>query len=166
MFLYLVQHAEAKREEEDPARPLSERGIQEATRVARHLARLPLPLAGIIHSQKLRARQTAELLFHHLKPLKGIREVDGLSPLDDPALWASRLESGSEDLMVVGHLPHLGRLAGLLLCGNASRQVIHFRMAGVVCLKRDGEDGWGIQWMVTPDIVPGEAAAGQACDSL
>ena len=28
MFLYLVQHAEAKREEEDPSRPLSERGLR------------------------------------------------------------------------------------------------------------------------------------------
>ena len=29
MFLYLVQHAEAKREEEDPQRPLSEKGIKD-----------------------------------------------------------------------------------------------------------------------------------------
>ena len=29
MFLYLVQHGDAKREEEDPARPLSEKGLRD-----------------------------------------------------------------------------------------------------------------------------------------
>jgi phosphohistidine phosphatase len=29
VFIYLVQHAEAKREDEDPSRPLSEKGLQD-----------------------------------------------------------------------------------------------------------------------------------------
>ncbi len=40
MFLYLVQHAEAKREEEDPLRPLSENGLRDIKKVAFHVSRL------------------------------------------------------------------------------------------------------------------------------
>jgi len=38
MFLYLVQHAEAKKEEEDPARGLSEKGLQDIKKMAAYAA--------------------------------------------------------------------------------------------------------------------------------
>jgi phosphohistidine phosphatase len=49
MFLYLVQHAEAKKEEEDTSRPLSERGIQDITKVALYVSQLNIPMS---HLQK------------------------------------------------------------------------------------------------------------------
>ena len=61
-MLYLVQHGEATKETEDPARPLTEHGRQEVVKVARALARVRLGVSVIAHSGKLRARQTAELL--------------------------------------------------------------------------------------------------------
>ncbi len=165
MFLYLVQHAEAKKEEEDPSRPLSEKGLQDITKVASYLSQLNIKVYKIFHSTKLRAKQTSEILFESLKPVKGMSEVDGLSPLDNPGIWAGRLKDMPDDIILVGHLPHLGRLASLLLCGDAGKNVVSFRMAGIFCIKRDEVGAWSLQWMLTPEIVVGEKGMG-SCDGL
>lgn len=156
MFLYLVQHAEAKKEEIDPLRPLSEKGLHDINKMAFYLSKLPLRVHKIFHSTKLRAKQTARVLAEILKPVKGISETDGLSPLDDPNLWAERLKDIPEDVMLVGHLPHLSKLASLLLSGDQEKNIISFKMAGIVCLARDEVNTWSIQWMLVPDIVLGE----------
>ncbi len=155
MLLYLVQHAESKTKEEDPERPLSERGLQEIRKVARQLAALKVGVSEIHHSTKLRAKQTAEVLSGALRPGRGLRESDGLSPLDDPGVWAERLQGRREDLMLVGHLPHLERLASLLLCGEAGRRAVAFRTAGVVCLERDDTGVWSVHWVLRPEMVSG-----------
>jgi phosphohistidine phosphatase len=163
MFVYLVQHADAKREEEDPARPLSEKGLQDIIKVASYASLLNIAVDKIFHSKKLRAKQTADVLFQTLKPLKGTIEIDGLSPMDDPVTWADRLKDLQNNVMLVGHLPNMARLASLLLTGNPDKNIVSFRMAGIVCLKRDENSLWSLQWMLTPDVVVGEKGV---CDSL
>jgi phosphohistidine phosphatase len=166
MNMYLVQHAEAKSDQEDPLRPLSAKGREDITRVAAYLSQLNIPVSKIFHSTKLRAKQTAEILFEHLKPGRGVSEADGLSPLDDPALWAERLRDLPDGIILAGHLPHLARLASLLLCGDSEKNIVSFRMAGIACLKRDDTGSWSLQWMLTPDVVIGEKGTGYACDGL
>lgn len=166
MYIYLVQHAEAKREEEDSSRPLSEKGLQDITRVASYVSQLNIKVNKIFHSTKLRAGQTAEVLFENLKPLKGISEVDGLSPLDEPNIWAERLKDVPDGSFLVGHLPHLAKLASLLLCGNAEKNIVSFKMAGIVCLKRDAAGAWSLQWMLTPEVVVGTKSMDSYCDGL
>lgn len=151
MEVYLVQHGEAKPETEDPARPLTERGRQEVQRVGRHAAALGLYVAQICHSGKLRARQTAEILAEHLSPRRGVRELEGLAPTDDPVKARTAIEAAPEPLMLVGHLPHLSRLVSSLLVGDPRREIIQFRMGAIVCLART-EDGWVLQWVLTPEL--------------
>jgi phosphohistidine phosphatase len=83
----------------------------------------------------------------------GTSEVDGLSPLDDPQIWADRLKDIPDDVILVGHLPHLAKLSSLLLCGNAERNIVSFKMAGIICLKKNDASAWSLQWMLTPEIV-------------
>jgi len=151
--VYLVQHAEAKPETEDTQRPLSERGRAEAIRVASHAAKVGVRVSKIVHSGKLRARQTAEIFGQYLNPPKGVEEVKGLAPLDQPQEAREMIEGASEPLMVVGHLPHLSRLASLLVIGEPETGLINFRMAGIVCLTKTEEGGWRIRWILNPDIV-------------
>ncbi len=153
MFIYLVQHAKAKSEEADPARPLCEKGLSDITKTASYASGLNTGINEIFHSPKLRAKQTAQVLADYLKPSKGLMETGGLKPNDDPAAWAERLRGMTDNIMLVGHLPQLGKLASLLLCGNADKNVVDFRMAGIVCLKRDENGAWSLQWMITPEIV-------------
>ncbi|HSB72042.1 MAG TPA: phosphohistidine phosphatase SixA [Candidatus Methylomirabilis sp.] len=152
MTLYLVQHGEAMPEAEDPARPLSGRGREQVERVGRHGAAVRLLVAEIRHSGKLRARQTAEILARHLLPARGVREADGMAPDDDPGKAAAAVEAAAEPLMLVGHLPHLGRLASSLLVGDPDREIVRFRNGGIVCLAKAGT-GWRLQWILTPELV-------------
>ena len=154
MRLYLVQHGEARREEEDPSRPLTEGGRIEVERVAEFLARAGVKVDRILHSGRLRAAQTAEILARHLRPSKGVEGAEGLDPLADPSIWAGRLREVDEDLMIVGHLPHLAKLASLLTFGNPEPQIIEFRYGGVECLERKASGSWSILWIIRSDIIP------------
>jgi phosphohistidine phosphatase len=153
MFLYLVQHAEAKREEEDPARDLTEKGRIDVESVAHLMKRLNVQVRQIFHSGKTRAQSTANVLARHLNPPAGVSEAPGLAPLDDPEIWAGRIAKMDEDLLLVGHLPHLGKLAAILLSGDKERSVINFQMAGAVRLRRMKAAQWVVDWMVVPEII-------------
>lgn len=153
MNIYLVQHAKALSKEEDPDRPLSDVGRRETEVMARHAAaQLNLQLGRIWNSGKTRAAQTAEILAEHLKPTLGVRTSEEMGPVDDPTIWADRLKEVQQDVMLVGHLPHLDRLSALLLTGDPDRSVIDFRNSGLVCLT-NGKYGWSIHWILTPDLV-------------
>lgn len=150
MEFFLVRHGEAKSEHDDPRRPLSDQGRKQVGEVARAVAAKQIRVRAILHSDKLRAKETAEILAGALLPRDGIRRMQGLSPEDDPWVARGELEAAAEPLMLVGHLPHLGRLASLLLTGDAERGVVDFRPATVVCLSRSGEE-WEIRWIVSPE---------------
>lgn len=153
MHLYLVQHAAALPKEEDPKRPLSEKGEGDIRKVAAFLTEhKAVKVSHILHSGKLRAEQTAEALAEHLHP-GSVTATDGLNPLDDPTVWVGHLAETDEDLMQVGHLPHMSRLAARLIMGDADQPVVQFRMGGVVCLGRDEGGRWSLRWMVVPEIL-------------
>jgi phosphohistidine phosphatase len=166
MNIYLVRHADAKNEGEDPSMPLSEKGLQDIKQVASFLSRLNIKTGNIFHSGKLRARQTAEVLFEYLRPVHGISEADGLSPLDAPLIWKERLGDMKDSVFLVGHLPHLAKLASVLLCAETGKNIVMLGTAGVMCFLRDNAGEWYLQWMMSPDVVGGEAVTGHACDGL
>ncbi len=157
MRLYLVQHAESKRKEEDPSKPLSTKGWQAIRKVSRYAEKhLRIQVGQILQSGKLRAKQTAEVLAEHLHPAQGVAVVDGLDPLADPTKWTARLAEATESIMLVGHLPHLSKLAAHLLTGDKSREIVTFRNGGIVCLEKEENGNWTIRWAVTPEIIPQE----------
>ena len=150
MKLYLVQHAEAKKKEEDLSRPLSEKGLKDIEKMANFL-KGKIKVARILHSGKLRAKQTAELLNESIRSSEGIKEVDNLAPLDDPRIWEKKLKEESNNVMIVGHLPYLNKLAGLLLVNDQNRTIINFKMGAIVCLEKNAD--WSLQWVLTPQIL-------------
>lgn len=153
MLLYLVQHGRAKPKEEDPDRPLTDEGRREVDSVMLLMMQFgAITAPRIVHSGKLRARETAELIAAKIEA--DVEESDGLAPNDDPADWSHRLEEAPSDLVIVGHLPHLQRLASLLLCGDPEARTVGFANGGIVCLGRDEESGrWSLRWAVPPALV-------------
>lgn len=148
VMLYLVQHGQAKVEDEDPQRPLTDRGVHDVTDVARlAVDRIGCRPGRVVHSGKQRARQTAEIWGG----LLGIEpeEGDGLAPNDDPTTWVERIANEPVDLMLVGHLPHLGRLASVLVTAESSRELIGFQQGGLVALDRQ-EAGWLVALALPP----------------
>jgi len=152
MRVYLVRHGEALDQLEDPARPLSDKGEQDLERLAALLAQRFQILPGyIFHSPKRRAGQTADIISKALPPPLLPEETGGLAPTDDPGIWAEQLEAMEKDTMLVGHLPHLSRLASLLLLWDVNREILNFTPGTVVCLEKTG--GWRVKWMVSPDTL-------------
>jgi len=152
MEIYLVQHGEAKSETEDPERPLTNKGRKKVVPSARYVAALGIEVAQILHSGRLRAKQTAEIFAQFLSPPQGIREQEELAPLDDPHPTKQLVQQAEKPLMIVGHLPHLSRLTSLLILGALEKEVIRFTMGGVVCLSRE-DSNWQIKWALTPEIL-------------
>jgi len=148
MKVYLVQHAKPKSKEEDSDRPLSNEGKNDIIKIVKFLPQLNIK--KVLHSSKLRAQQTAEILAKSLKA--EVINGDALEPLADPAIWTQRLDKESEDVMLVGHLPHLAKLASQLLTQNQEKPVISFKQGGIVCLEKT-DHGWEVAWMVTPELL-------------
>ncbi len=153
MLLYLAQHARAKSKEEDPLRGITAPGRAETERMARYFSGLEPRIDQIWHSEKLRARETAEIFAEFLSASDRLQEKAFLAPLDDAALaeaalTKAALEGVAAALLIVGHMPHLSNLAAKLL----GAEVIRFRNSGIVALEQTGPV-WQLIWMSTPDIL-------------
>jgi len=130
MELYLMQHGQATTETEDPERPLTDAGRAAVQRVAKRARAADVRISGCLHSGKLRAEQTAQLLVREIGGEPSIEARPGLAPNDPVAQWF-RAETEHQPLALVGHLPFLGRLASLLVVGDERAQVVGFRMGGL-----------------------------------
>ena len=154
MKLYLIQHGEAKTEKEDPERSLTEIGEEEVKRVSKVAEKLNIWPSRVYHSGKKRARQTAEMIAGGLKiSAPSVQAVQGLNPNDDVEPWAKGISQATQDLMIVGHLPFLDRLASLLISGNENARVVLFRHSAIVCLDQKEDKGWAVRWILTPEMV-------------
>jgi phosphohistidine phosphatase len=151
MKVYLVQHAEAMSEEQDPERPLTDRGRQQAESTATVAARMGVEVEQIRHSGKTRAMETAEMMGEALSPKEGVVEASGLGPVDDVKPVARELDASAQPVMLVGHLPFMERIAGYLLTGDAEQPVIDFTNAAIVCLAKQ-KGRWQATWIVTPEV--------------
>jgi phosphohistidine phosphatase len=156
--LFLMRHAHAVSEEENPARPLSARGRQQARAMADFLrAHGEIAVERVWHSPLLRARETADLFCDRLEIAATRREIDGLLPFDDVRGISRRLSGFGYPLLIVGHEPHLGRLASVLVCGTVDMELVGFKKGGVLCLEREATKSqtilWRVRWYVTPSLV-------------
>jgi phosphohistidine phosphatase len=153
MRAYLVQHGKAKSADQDPNRGLTDEGRQEVQQIAGFLERLRLSVALIQHSGKPRAEQTAHILAERMRCTAGPGPTGGLNPDDDPATAANFLKVYTEDILIVGHLPHLERLTSLLLTGNPDRRPVQFKNSGVVCLEKEPSGTWSLAWAIVPELL-------------
>lgn len=152
MPIYLVQHGLCHPEEIDPDRKLTEEGISEVTRIASVAKGYSVPVSKICHSGKERARMTAEIFGAHLSPGQGIVQASGINPMDDVKAFATTLDPAS-NIMYVGHLPFMQKLASFMVSGNEEITIFKFQNGGMVCLDRDdGATLWHIKWALMPHI--------------
>jgi phosphohistidine phosphatase len=153
MALYLVQHGKSLSKEQDPEQGISEEGSAEVNRIAGVAAGYGVRPGAIRHSGRKRAQQTARIFSEVLLAGRNEAEpISGIGPLDDVAPVANALKT-DDNLMLVGHLPFMERLTGLLVTGSAERLIFKFQNAGIVCLDKKPEDRfWFIKWTLMPKI--------------
>jgi phosphohistidine phosphatase len=152
MRLYLVQHGDAVPERLDPERPLSAAGRREVEAVARLLAGTGTRAVRVAHSGRLRAQQTAELLATALVPGMVPDTMPGLNPNDPVEPVARTIADWTSDVMLVGHLPFMGKLAARLVAGDERRPVAAFVPGTVACLEQAEAGDWVIAWMARPEL--------------
>jgi phosphohistidine phosphatase len=168
MPLYLVRHAHAVSEAENRQRPLSERGRAQVRSLAAFFRanNLFVP-AHVWHSPLNRARETAELFLIGLASEAALVETPGLLPEDDPQGIAARLNTITTAINValVGHQPHLGALATLLLRGKLGPELLDFKKGAILSLERTGDlhkktsqPLWYVNWFVTPELLVAKPA--------
>ena len=153
MRLYLVQHGKPVPKEVNPERPLSGEGREEVKRVASFLKGAGIKVPQVVHSGKARARETAEILANALGA--ELTQREGLAPLDDVKPLVAEIDSLLDNTMLVGHLPHLAKLASLLVAGDEEKGIVKFQQGGVACLIKDEEGAWAVAWMVVPELIVG-----------
>ena len=154
MKLYLVQHGNSNPKDVDPKKGLSEKGLADVKKMAEFLKPLALSVGEVWHSGKARAAQTADLLLPAITATRGATKQEGLAPNDPVAPIVSKINGLSEDMMIVGHLPFLGKFASALLDTAEPVDVIVFQQGGVVSLERSESRAWSVRWMVIPDLLP------------
>lgn len=133
--IVLAHHGRALGREVDPTQPLSESGRAASRKLALAVAARGVQPDAIWHSGKFRARQTAELFLATCHPGAAFSVARGLQPTDPPRVIHDRLETGDRSILIVGHMPHLGRLLRVL-CGELPDSLaIDFPLHGCVALE-------------------------------
>jgi phosphohistidine phosphatase len=141
--------------ERDSERPLVPKGERRLRAAAAAMNKLELSFDLILCSPYVRARQTAEIVAGELKLKKRIEFSDTLVPGGNPRVLIqelNRLEPAPENILLVGHEPHLSRFIGLLVSGNMDA-AIEMKKGGL-CKLEVAELLYGqcakLAWLLTP----------------
>ncbi len=134
-MVFLVHHAQAVDSDVDPQRPLTPEGAAHAKRLAEMAAARGVKPAVIWHSGKLRARHTADAFWRACNPLSEFAAIRGLQPSDPPDWIRDRLLGETRHVMLVGHMPNIGRVAELI------SDTRNFPAHSLVAIEWDGEIG-------------------------
>ncbi len=138
--LALIRHAKSDWGDaglDDHDRPLAERGIRDAPRMARRLAESGFRPSVIISSPALRARTTAEAFGAELRVAVSLDpELYGASA---STLLAKAAASGALSVALVAHDPGMSVLAGRL----SRDRIEHMPTCAVATFAWD-EDDWDV----------------------
>ena len=156
--LLVIRHGRAGDAEEfaktglsDDERPLTDKGAREIERVAKGLQSIVDKIDLLAASPLARAQQTAEIVAEEYGIAIG-ETVEELRPSSSFAAFAEWARQKPDVVAVVGHDPHLSRLATWLMSGVDSPNVALKK--GGACLLEfeqavDGGEGV-LRWLMTP----------------
>ncbi|MFC2049368.1 phosphohistidine phosphatase SixA [Chlamydiota bacterium] len=151
MKLYLVRHGESL-STSNGEQVLSEKGIRKTQEIARLLKQASVEIDEIIHSEKERARQTAEIIGQIAAPDLTMICRAGLKPNDPVEPFLDEMVLFDRNVMVVSHLPFLEKLLTTLVCGSQTTCPVDFCDSCVVCLQGSGHS-WRISWILSPQLL-------------
>lgn len=153
MKLFCVRHGRAEQlPDRTGERPLTQEGVNEVSKLATYLKHRGVHVTHLMHSGKLRAQQSAEILAV-LEDQTA--EVCTLLRSDHPIqLLIDRIQEWHDDTMLVGHMPFMSQLVSTLILGKYSYDILRFVPGTVVCLERIENRQWILNWIIRPDLVP------------
>ena len=133
MDFLLWRHADAAEGRDDLARPLTERGHEQARAMAKWLKKNMPEATRVLVSPARRAQETAAALDAEMETL------DELAPDATPAalIAAAGWPDANRAVMIVGHQPTLGETAAAILGPKGHR--LRVRKGAVIWLKSPRE---------------------------
>ena len=158
MDCLLLRHGIAVERDEwegpDTDRPLTEKGKQRMREVAAGLNRLEVQPTHVLSSPLIRAIETAKIAHRSLRVRSAVHIVDELLPDAPPDRLLSILHDLPPEscVLCVGHEPHLGMAASVMLTGKPST-AFPFKKAGVCLIELSipAKPGRGVlRWWLTP----------------
>lgn len=150
MKLYLMRHGQAASPQVDPLQGLTGEGRADIEKLAKRLAGKGVQFRQVFHSDKARARQTAQIMAEYLAPNIMPQMLRGLKPNDDPGQLLAEIENWQKDTLLTSHLPFVpGLLAELTGQPGYREQGMGFAPGTVVCLERQNSD-WLVEWVESP----------------
>jgi len=156
MNLYLLRHADAEVSApsgKDADRALSEKGREVMKVVAAAFAEVGKAQA-IWHSPLRRAKQTAELVAARFSKAT-LTASAALAPNADPRKVLVELARDRwDDVVLVGHMPHLGRLLGLAVTGREDVEV-PMKKAAIARISFSGSHPTPpgeLKWLMSPAL--------------
>jgi phosphohistidine phosphatase len=141
----------------DGDRPLTEKGKQRVREVAAGLSRLDVQPTLVWSSPLIRALETAKIVQRSLQVRAAVEVVEALVPDAPPDRLLSILHDLPPEscVLCVGHEPHLGLAAAVLLTGKPS-QAFPFKKAGacLIELSVPVKPGRGVlRWWLPPSLL-------------
>jgi len=161
MKLYIVRHGIAAPHgsfgisEED--RPLTQEGIDKMKRAAEGLQALGVDPEIVLSSPLPRALQTAEIVIAACKKTVPLKLLPALAPGGDRSEVYRELAAHASlgSIMLVGHQPSLGEVAGEIAWGTPDHYV-ELKKGGACALDLDRIKPLprgSLVWLVTPSIL-------------
>ncbi len=160
MNLYLLRHGIAVDRglpgyEDDSQRPLTPKGAARIHRIAQSIKGLGVQFDLILSSPYLRAHQTAHIFASFYGIEDKLYLTENLTPMNPPAALIGEIHetyAGALSVLLVGHEPYLGAMAGMLLAGDG-QVPIAFKKGGLCKFSID-ELKYGrcatLEWLLTP----------------
>jgi len=159
MKVILFRHGPAEARDpsrwpDDSARPLTPRGEKRTRLAACGLRRFEREIERVITSPFKRAERTARILGRVLE-IDPVETLDALAPggAQRRILEAVNAEKRGDTVVLVGHEPDLGNLAGLLVLGAG---VLPLRKAGACAISFEAaaRPGTGtLEWLAPPRLL-------------
>ena len=158
MNCLLLRHGIAVNPEEwngsERERPLTKEGINKTEQVAAGLKRIGMKPTHLLCSPLIRTQQTAEITKEALQITATIQLCPELVYDQSPMLLFAILQRFPKDafVMCVGHEPHLGQTAALMIFGKNSSG-LSVKKAGGCLISFDGNVGIGggnLEWWMAP----------------
>lgn len=139
----------------DSERPLTPKGERKLWKIAEALEEMELRFDWILCSPYVRARQTAEIVAEALRVRQELETTDHLTPDGSFKRLVELINArrpAAEEVLLVGHEPHLSRLISLLLSGRTEVQVL-MKKAGLCKLAVEELEAGQcatLEWLLTP----------------
>lgn len=150
MKLYLARHGDYLTNPANQVGGLSAKGKKDIKDLGNFLKPYNIHVSAIFHSGKPRAEQTAALLVSEIVCEGEIAARHGLNPLDDVSQLADDMVISGVDVLLVGHLPLMGRLVAKLITGDENKNIVVFQPGTLICLEQIENQQWVINWMWSP----------------